>query len=448
LKHLVHSRWSPLLAIASALLLLAGAIALTQSELRRELRGQLARRDGNLFALLLRQQLNPDGDGALVDPLAALLDTARLPELPGLRTLSLYDTAGRFSAAIPATAEETILAPEAIEVARTGATYSHLNLHAEVAAETILPSEELAPLLEVVLAIEDPLGGGRSGFARLLLDGSGLAREFSELDANLRHQAWRAFGLAGVAMTLALGFAFRAIHAINRRLRLANAELSLAAKTAAIGAVTSHLLHGLRNPLAGLQHFVSGQSAVDAPEWSDAAETTRRMRRMIDGVMQVLRDDAFASQIEVPLGEVLRSLIGRLADQARARGVEVQLEGGAGCEISGREANLVGLIVENLVTNALQASSRGSVVRVVMETTRLLSRIRVLDTGEGLPAHVRQQLFSPVQSTKAGGSGIGLAISRQIAASIGARLELMRSGPDGTEFSLSLSGPAADPARD
>jgi hypothetical protein len=61
---------------------------------------------------------------------------------------------------------------------------------------------------------------------------------------------------------------------------------------------------------------------------------------------------------------------------------------------------------------------------------------------------VRQQLFSPVQSTKAGGSGIGLAISRQIAASIGARLELVRSGPDGTEFSLSLAGPAADPARD
>lgn len=444
MKHLVHSRWSPLLAIASALLLLAGAIALTQSELRRELRGQLARRDGNLFALLLRRQLPPDGEGALLDPLAALLDTARLPELPGLRTLSLYDTAGQFTAAIPATAEETELSAEAIALARTGATYSHLDLHANLAAETILPSEEQAPLLEVVLAIEDPLGGGRSGFARLLLDGSGLAREFAELDANLRHQARRAFGLAGIAMTLALGFAFRKIDAINRRLRLANAELSLAAKTAAIGAVTSHLIHGLRNPLAGLQHFVSSPSAAAAPEWSDAAETTRRMRRMIDGVMHVLRDDAFAGEIEVPLGEVLSSLAARLADLAHARGVTLRLEGDAGRGLSGREANLVGLVVENLVTNALQAAPRGSVVRLITESGAWPGEVRVVDAGEGLPGHVRQHLFSPVQSTKAGGSGIGLAISRQIATSIGAQLELVRSGPDGTEFRLGLPARAAD----
>ena len=129
---------------------------------------------------------------------------------------------------------------------------------------------------------------------------------------------------------------------------------------------------------------------------------------------------------------------------ASPRGVALRLEGGAGRELSGREANLVGLVVENLVTNALQAAPRGSVVRVITESAVLPGEVRVVDAGEGLPGHVLQHIFSPVQSTKAGGSGIGLAISRQIATSIGAQLELVRSGPDGTEFRLSLPAPAAD----
>ncbi len=439
-KSLVQSRWSPLVAVASALLLLAAAIALTQAELRNELRGQLARRDGNLFALLLRQQVGPEGTGGLVDPLADLLETASLPELPGLRTLSLYDSGGRFTAALPATAEETALTPESLALARTGGVFSRLDLHASLAAETILPENGNAPLLEVVLPISDPLGGDRNGFARLVLDGSGLAQEFAELDASLRRQAWLAFIIAGSAMAVALTLAFRQIQATNRRLRLANAELTLAAKTAAIGAVTSHLIHGLKNPLAGLQHFVAGKPAAEAADWMDAAETTRRMRTMIDGVMQVLRHNAFSAELEVPLPDLLESVRQRVEPLAAARGVTFRTNADTDAELmlAGRQANLAGLILENLATNAVQASAAGGVVQLSAQSGDEGPMFHVSDRAGGLPDHVRSHLFTPVQSAKPGGSGIGLALSRQIAASIGARLELVSTGPAGTEFSLQL----------
>ncbi len=443
-KSFVQSRWFAVLAVTTALALLAGAIALTQAELRTELQRQLARRDGNLFAMLLRRQLH--ADESQLDPVAALLETARLPELPGLRSLSLFDTKGAFTAAIPATAAESTLSETALATARAGSTYSHLNLNAELARETILPSETYAPLLEIVMAIDDPLGG-RAGFARLVLDGSGLALEYAELDASLRRQALIAFALAGSAMAMALGFAFQRIDSINRRLRTANAELTLAAKTAAIGAVTSHLIHGLKNPLAGLQHFVAAQSEPGESGWSDAAETTRRMRGMIDGVMHVLRDDAFVGQQEVSLSETLASVPPRLDRLARNRGVTLRWEQRVDPKLPGRDANLIALVIENLVTNAVQASPAGREVSVRTLKANSGFDILVTDHGSGLPDHVRENLFTPVQSTKDGGSGIGLALSRQIALSLGASLELVYSGSSGTEFGLRIPGKETPPTR-
>jgi len=51
-----------------------------------------------------------------------------------------------------------------------------------------------------------------------------------------------------------------------------------------------------------------------------------------------------------------------------------------------------------------------------------------------LPPEVRRQLFRPLRSTKRGGSGIGLAISQQLARHVGGRVELVSSSDEGTIF--------------
>lgn len=438
MKALVHSRWSPWLATAFALVLLAGAIALTQRELRGELRSQLAHRDGNLFALLVRQQLKADGEETVVDPLTALLDTARLPELPGLQTLSLYDHRGRFTGAIPATAAETELSPAALAAAQSGKVFAQLNLRAALATETILPSAEHAPLLEVVFLLDDPLGG-RAGFVRLLLDGAGLAQEFHELDASLWRQGLFAFLLAGTAMATALALAFRRLQQVNRRLQQTNAQLALAAKTSAVGAVTSHLVHGLKNPLAGLHGLVSSRTENGNPaDWNDVAETTGRMRALIEGVLRVLRNRSETADFELPVSEALSSLLGRLRPVAQSQGTALELEVAGDTSVRSHEADLVSLIVENLVMNALQALGQGGSVRIRVEATATGAGILVADNGPGLPDHVVANLFSPHASTKAGGSGLGLALSRQIATGLGATLELVSTGNRGTTFALGL----------
>jgi signal transduction histidine kinase len=96
------------------------------------------------------------------------------------------------------------------------------------------------------------------------------------------------------------------------------------------------------------------------------------------------------------------------------------------------------LILTNLIENAIEATPAGDTVTLsaARESGRL--RFRVRDKGSGFPAHLREHLFLPCKSTREGGSGIGLAISKQIADHLGAKLELAESSTLGCEFVLEL----------
>ena len=62
----------------------------------------------------------------------------------------------------------------------------------------------------------------------------------------------------------------------------------------------------------------------------------------------------------------------------------------------------------------------------------------VRDQGCGFPEHLRPSLFLPCRSTRQGGAGVGLAISRQIAEHLGAKLELIETSEAGSVLILKL----------
>ncbi len=436
--------WASLSGTVFALVFLAGAIIHTRGQLRTELRSQLARRDGVLLSALLRQQLTAPGEGVPADPLLAVLETIRLPQLPGVLSVGLYDLESRFSAALPATAAETPLDPELAAAALRSKVGSRFQPAAVLAGESVLSDPEAAPsvpvpVLEVVVPVPDPETGAIAGFARFLLRGEGIAAEYAELDANLRRQALTAFALAGGAMTLVLGWAFHRLDRSNRRLLRANHELSLAARTSAVGAVVSHLIHGLRNPLAGLQQFVLGRGdGASGGDWTDAAATARRMKAMIDDVVRVLREDSGDAGYEISTDELLHLVVRKVGPCAEERQVLLKTSAQGGAVLANRDANLVLLILENLAVNAVQATPSGREVSVTMRSVQERLSFTVTDQGPGLPAAVQAALFTPVTSTKAGGTGIGLALSGQLARHLGAELGLVRTGGEGTEFCLRL----------
>jgi signal transduction histidine kinase len=101
-------------------------------------------------------------------------------------------------------------------------------------------------------------------------------------------------------------------------------------------------------------------------------------------------------------------------------------------------ANLTGLVLSNLLSNAIEASPPGASVSIEARRADGSVDFLVRDTGPGLPQHVQSELFRPVRSGKRGGGGVGLAISLRLAKHSGGNLELVRSGAGCTEFRMSV----------
>jgi signal transduction histidine kinase len=104
-------------------------------------------------------------------------------------------------------------------------------------------------------------------------------------------------------------------------------------------------------------------------------------------------------------------------------------------------------VLVNLMRNARQAiesdptrrTPRKGVVRVVASTGDGACTIQITDDGPGIPSRLSESLFEPFVSGRASeGAGLGLAISRELAASHGGALTLVETGPTGTTFALRL----------
>jgi signal transduction histidine kinase len=99
-------------------------------------------------------------------------------------------------------------------------------------------------------------------------------------------------------------------------------------------------------------------------------------------------------------------------------------------------------VLSNLLRNArqaIEATGAEGTIRISGGEDDSDWWIKVGDSGPGLPARAREHLFTAFQGgARKGGSGLGLAISAELVRGHGGRLELLRSGDDGTEFVIRL----------
>jgi signal transduction histidine kinase len=447
--------------MAVALTVLGGVVALTTLQLRKGIRQQITGRDAEVLYAVAMQHYSEDVErglggpvGTAGDPLGVVLRSAELRGVLGVR---LFDAQGHFVECFPPDLMEGVLDPGMLPSLLERHPVSRF--HAKVGLWTFFyPDEAMdfshtVPLLEVNVPLHEE-GGPLAGVAQFLIEGHSIAAEFARLDRRLAIQALSAFVVGGGILTLALAWAFhrlnRAHHLLTERtanLARANQELVLAAKTSALGAVTAHLIHGLKNPLSGLQNFMASRSTSAQPpeeaDWEQAVASTRRMQSMINHVVGVLREDQAGTAYAVTASELEEMVRVRVHPLARERGVEYAAVVRSGFSLPNRTANLVALILVNLCENAVQATPQGKKVTLEAQTQQGHLQFTVRDEGPGFPADV--PLFMPCRSTKEQGTGVGLALCKQLANHLDATLELARSTAEGCVFHLTLITPAAEP---
>jgi signal transduction histidine kinase len=94
-------------------------------------------------------------------------------------------------------------------------------------------------------------------------------------------------------------------------------------------------------------------------------------------------------------------------------------------------------VLINLLLNAIDASTAGGVVTIAATLQDPRVRIVVSDQGAGIQDEAKAHVFDAYFTTKPNGSGLGLAVSREIVANHGGGLEF-QTGPSGTDFILQL----------
>jgi signal transduction histidine kinase len=191
-----------------------------------------------------------------------------------------------------------------------------------------------------------------------------------------------------------------------------------------------------------LQSFVreqaDGQSDRRDSDWQLAIASTKRMEDLINRVVRVLQEDESGASYELSLEELAEMLSVKAQTSARQLGVRFAIDVSGSAVFSNRQAGLLELILQNLIENALEATPAGKAVRLVISAEPENVIMEVQDEGSGLSREVQSRLFSPCASHKQGGSGIGLAISHQLANHLDAKLELKRSSQQGCTFRLTL----------
>lgn len=454
-------RFTHVIALALTVLVFAAAVAFVSWRLRAGLRDQILRREATTLTAVASMQLANEAEelaalGITDAPgqlLAAVLKTS---QLRGVLAIRVFDAEQQFAGAVPWVWSE--VPPSNQEWSRLVSRLPQAQLHAPASRTELTdlvpaqePGEYRVPLLECWVPLSRMETDRLAGAAQFWIDGRGLAGEFSALDRRLITQATLAWLAGSILILLTLGWALRRLAAANQQLRdrsndleQANRELVLAAKTSALGTVTAHLIHELKNPLAGLEIFVANQADGSArdqgEELASASALTRRLRTMVNDVVGVLRDEQSGTTFTLTSAEVVEIALEKVALDAKARGVKIETVLETDKSLSARRANLAGLVLRNLLQNALEAASRDEVVRVTTQEAKNGDVVFIVeDQGPGLPTAVRARLFQPCTSTKAGGSGIGLALSHQLAQQAGGSLELARSDERGTSFRLVLA---------
>lgn len=207
----------------------------------------------------------------------------------------------------------------------------------------------------------------------------------------------------------------------------------------------------LKTPLGTIRGFADLLlDEVDGPLPAGAREEVGLIRDagaylhlLLDEVLEVASGGVALSRstAEVELGRVVWAACELVRPRAAARGLELRIHGVDAAPSVRTDARRLQQIVLNLVANAVKFTAEGTVT-VVVDADEHEARITVADTGPGIALADRARIFSAFERVEpaADGHGLGLWIARELAASIGARLELLPAaeGARGASFRVSV----------
>ena len=211
--------------------------------------------------------------------------------------------------------------------------------------------------------------------------------------------------------------------------------------------LSASIAHEIRNPITAAKSLV--QQMSEEPNSLDNSEYARvavaeleRVERSISHLLRFARDEDMRVA-DVLMVDVLESALETFRDRAAREGVEITRNFDTDGRVEADPDKLRRVII-NLVGNVIDAMSEASVEHPRLDVSmgeNLAGTevwVRLKDNGSGIPDELREKIFSPFVTSKSGGTGLGLPITKKLVEGHGGSIELVSEPGQGTEFVLTI----------
>ncbi|SIO09281.1 two-component system sensor histidine kinase NtrB [Halodesulfovibrio marinisediminis] len=221
-------------------------------------------------------------------------------------------------------------------------------------------------------------------------------------------------------------------------------KLQQTEKLAAIGEMSAFVAHEIRNPLFAIGGFARALLSQETLNETDTKKVkiifneSQRLEKILKIILNFARP-AVGEGDEIDVNEVISEALGLLRMRFESQGgiVTTDLDSNL-AKVHGNPDQLKQCII-NGIKNGFEAMPDGGTLRV---ETKLSADnwviIRIMDSGEGIPDDIIEHLFNPFFTTKAGGTGLGLAMTKKIIEDMGGKVKIRSKLKKGTVLAFYL----------
>ncbi|MBM4294396.1 MAG: GHKL domain-containing protein [Deltaproteobacteria bacterium] len=252
--------------------------------------------------------------------------------------------------------------------------------------------------------------------------------------------------LAGGSLTLAALMwnrtLNREIEKKTRELLESQGRLVHSERFAAVGEAAAFVSHEIKNPLmviGGLARQVERRPAD--PSCQEKLKIIQGEVKRLESFLVELRDftrPVQPSKQEIDLNRVIREVEDMMKEAAREKGIILVDQLASHVPAVEVDPNQMKQVLVNLIKNAVEATEANGRITISSGFKDSMVWFAVQDTGKGMPTDVLEKIFHPFFTTKAKGTGLGLAVIHKIVTDHHGTIAVESVSGQGTVFTIKL----------
>jgi PAS domain S-box-containing protein len=229
--------------------------------------------------------------------------------------------------------------------------------------------------------------------------------------------------------------------------KMFNEELVRSKTLSTLGQYSNELAHEIKNPLNAINIQMSLlEREIGKLDWSsreELADVVRVVKEEINRLNKLAKDclsfskSGDLNRTDEDIGRIIEKLLSLITPHADLNGVNIHLTMLKDCPLILVDRDKLKQAFLNIILNAIEAMAGGGDIAINVSSGDGCLNISIKDTGPGIPDELHDKIFGLFYSTKSGGTGVGLAVTKNIIHAHGGNIRL-RKLDEGAEFIIEL----------